>query len=77
MECDAALRHRERMSKSRCYTPQLKRALVHALYQEAKARRVPMTTLANSLIKAALGHEGVLSRESQEMPGRRGAKLIR
>ena len=36
------------------YTPPLSRFIVCALYHEAKARRIPMTQLANDLIEAGL-----------------------
>ena len=36
------------------YTPPLSRFNVCALYHEAKARGVPMTRLANSLVEAGL-----------------------
>ena len=36
------------------YTPPLSRFIVCALYHEAKARKIPMTRLANNLVEAAL-----------------------
>ncbi|MDQ3200375.1 MAG: hypothetical protein M3Q46_14535 [Verrucomicrobiota bacterium] len=42
------------MSKAKCYSPQLERAVLRALYFEAKARHIPMTELANALIKSGL-----------------------
>ena len=42
------------MLKFRHYSPQLSRELVHRLYHEAKAERIPMTVLANRLVKKAL-----------------------
>jgi len=36
------------------YTPPLSRFLVCALYHEAKARKIPMTQLANNLVEAGL-----------------------
>jgi post-segregation antitoxin (ccd killing protein) len=39
--------------KTKYYSPQLDRQLVSALYHEAKARRIAMTTLANDLIRSA------------------------
>jgi hypothetical protein len=43
--------------KKKWYSPQLERPLVGALYREAKARRIPMTTLANGLLWKALSQE--------------------
>ena len=45
------------MPKFRHYSPQLSRELVCQLYHRAKAERVPMTVLANQLIKEALENE--------------------
>ena len=42
------------MSKATHYTPPLTRLNVCALYHEAKARKIPMTQLANDLVEAAL-----------------------
>jgi hypothetical protein len=36
------------------YTPPLSRFIVCALYHEAKARKIPMTQLANDLVEAGL-----------------------
>ena len=36
------------------YTPPLSRFIVCALYHEAKARKIPMTHLANDLVEAGL-----------------------
>ncbi len=36
------------------YTPPLCRFIVSALYHEAKARKIPMTRLANELVEAGL-----------------------
>jgi len=41
------------MSKKH-YTPPLSRFLVCALFHEAKARKIPMTQLANDLVEAGL-----------------------
>jgi hypothetical protein len=43
------------MPKSRHYSPQLSKELVHRLYHQAKAERVPMTVLANRIMEEALG----------------------
>jgi len=45
------------MPKLRHYSPQLSRELVRELYQQAKAQRIPMTVLANRLVKKALGNK--------------------
>ena len=42
------------MARSTHYTPPLSRFIVSALYHEAKARKIPMTRLANNLIELAL-----------------------
>ena len=42
------------MTGAKWYSPQLDRALVTALYHAAKARRVPMTRLASSLVREGL-----------------------
>ena len=42
------------MARSTHYTPPLSRFIVCALYHEAKARKIPMTRLANNLIELAL-----------------------
>jgi hypothetical protein len=42
------------MTRATHYTPPLSRFLVCALYHEAKARRIPMTRLANELVEAGL-----------------------
>ncbi len=47
----------------RHYSPQLDRDLISILYHEAKTRRIPMTRLANQLIRAALRFEGNLAAE--------------
>jgi hypothetical protein len=41
------------MARSTHYTPPLSRFIVSALYHEAKARKIPMTRLANNLIELA------------------------
>ena len=45
------------MPKTQHYSPQLSRELVHRLYHRAKAKRIPMTVLANRLIEEALENE--------------------
>jgi hypothetical protein len=44
------------MPKFTHYSPQLSRELVHRLYHQAKAERVPMTVLTNRLVDRALGN---------------------
>jgi hypothetical protein len=46
--------------KTQYYSPRLDRDLIRLLYRLRRARRIPMTTLASQLIRAALQHEGVL-----------------
>jgi hypothetical protein len=43
-----------RMAQSRHYSPRLERPLITALYHAAKARRIPMTRLASSLVREGL-----------------------
>ena len=38
------------MLKPRHYSPQLSRFMVSVLYHEAKARKIPMTKLADTLL---------------------------
>ena len=42
------------MAHSRYYSPRLERPLITALYHAAKARRIPMTRLASSLVREGL-----------------------
>jgi len=42
------------MARSRHYSPQLERPLITALYHVAKARCIPMTRLASSLVREGL-----------------------
>ena len=42
------------MAQSRYYSPRLERPLISALYHAAKARRIPMTRLASSLVREGL-----------------------
>ena len=53
------------MARSKHYTPPLSRFNVCALYHEAKARKIPMTQLANDLVEAAL-KESVGWQKAQE-----------
>ena len=46
------------MAQSRHYSPQLERPLITALYHAAKARRIPMTRLASSLVREGLERLG-------------------
>jgi len=42
------------MPKVQHYTPAIERFLVSVLYHEAQHRKVPMTRLANEILKGAL-----------------------
>ena len=42
------------MPRSRHYSPAISRFMVSVLYHEAKARKVPMTTLTDQLLRQAL-----------------------
>ena len=42
------------MARPRHYSPQLDRPLISALYHAAKARRIPMTRFASSLVREGL-----------------------
>ena len=51
------------MSKARYYSPRLDENLISPLYHAAKAKRIPMTRLASSLVREGLerlagGHGG-------------------
>jgi len=46
------------MARTRYYTPPLDRDLVTSLYHAAKARRIPMTRLASSLVREGLARLG-------------------
>ena len=46
------------MSKARYYSPQLDENLISPLYHAAKAKRIPMTRLASSLVRAGLAALG-------------------
>jgi hypothetical protein len=54
------------MARSRHYSPQLDRPLISALYHAAKARRIPMTQLASSLVREGL--ERMEARTGNESP---------
>lgn len=51
------------MSKAKGYSPRLDPDLIPVLYRERRRRKIPMTTLASGLIRAALRYEGVLGEE--------------
>ena len=42
------------MAHTRYYSPRLERPLISALYHAAKAKRIPMTRLASSLVREGL-----------------------
>lgn len=50
--------------KARYYSPRLERDLIPVLFRERCRRKLPMTKLASSLIRAALRYEGVMDNES-------------
>jgi hypothetical protein len=52
------------MPKIKHYSPQLSRELVHRLYHQAKAKRIPMTVLANRLMEKALGNNKRINRQT-------------
>jgi hypothetical protein len=61
------------MARFRHYSPQLERPLITALYHAAKARRIPMTQLASSLVREGLdrmaeraGNESPIVREEPQ-----------
>ena len=62
------------MAHARYYTPRLERPLISALYHAAKARRIPMTRLASSLVREGLerigeaGSETTFVREEPQTP---------
>ena len=67
------------MARSRHYSPQLERPLITALYHAAKARRIPMTRLASSLVREGLerieeraGSESSFVREEPQQTMRPG-----
>ena len=57
--------------KARYYTPQLHRFLVTKLYHAAKAKHVPMTVLANSIIADGLLrlNDVKITRIAEDSPG--------
>jgi hypothetical protein len=50
--------------KARYYSPRLERDLIPVLFRERCKRKLPMTKLASSLIRAALRYEGVMDNEA-------------
>ena len=53
------------MPKFRHYGPQPSKELVHRLYHQAKAERIPMRTLANQLMEEALSNKEQINRRTQ------------
>ena len=51
------------MAQTRYYTPRLERDLITLLYHAAKARRIPMTRLASSLVREGLARLDTSERE--------------
>ena len=63
------------MAHARYYSPRLERPLISALYHAAKARRIPMTRFASSLVREGLeriaeptGSETSFVREEPQTP---------
>ncbi len=55
----------------RLYSPQLSADVVRALYREARSRHIPMTRLADTLLRERLhelGSEGGISSVVRELP---------
>jgi hypothetical protein len=52
------------MAQSLYYSPRLERPLISALYHAAKARRIPMTRLASSLVREGLERIGEAESET-------------
>ena len=70
------------MPQARIYTPQLDRELISLLYHAAKARRIPMTRLASSLVREGLmrlgngdGGENCVVREELPVADPHGRKV--
>jgi len=57
------------MARSRHYSPQLDRPLITALFHAAKARCIPMTRLASSLVREGL--------ERMAEPAETGSPVVR
>ena len=69
------------MPKARKYSPRLDENLISPLYHAAKARRIPMTRLASSLVREGLaalggstGGEASVLREEPPVNDPRGRK---
>ena len=60
------------MARSTHYTPPLSRFIVCALYHEAKARRIPMTQLANDLMERLKDPPGWKEAQAQQEAIRMG-----
>ena len=60
--------------KARYYWPRLERDLIPVLFRERCKRKVPVTKLASSLIRAALRYEGVMSNEATARVARAAAQ---
>jgi hypothetical protein len=54
MQQPSSLRHKSLMAKATCYQPVISRALIAALFHEAKRRRLPMTRLVDCLLRDCL-----------------------
>ncbi len=51
------------MAHTRYYTPRLERDIITSLYHAARARRIPMTRLASSLVREGLARLDTCDRE--------------
>ena len=56
------------MSRARHYSPALERFLVSVLYHEARHRQIPMTRLANDILKDALANSTGWQLAAQSLP---------
>ncbi len=59
--------------RERPYSPQLSRLVVCALYHEAKAKRKPMTRLADELLREALQNTVSMSIAQESFPPQRAS----
>ena len=58
------------------YTPPLSRFNICALFHEAKTRGIPMTQLANDLVKAGLKDSAGWNKAKEQMQIREGEGVI-
>jgi len=59
------------MPRPQHYSPAIERFLVRVLYHEARQRKIPMTQLANEILKAGLANSAgwQLATQSLNSPG--------